>query len=208
MYRNKCTRDQKNSIIIHLHDMQITEGCVSSNATCSGEYLLSESILSRNHLRKALVSRFSCSSEASNWSKPLLPKYPWCPEDSHRICIVEVLPTRRVFLKLLTGLVTHLFFKDYGRGIKMYQKLYFDGVSHGRRSQKYHFGHPSQHHCWDCKMAGDRHWFWAFLSKQINQLFVESQHSALYWHNPLFMVNILAGKNFLKDERFLSYGIC
>ena len=80
--------------------MQIIEGCVSSNATCSGEYLLSESILSRNHLRKALVSRFSCSSEASNWSKPLLPKYPWCPEDSHRICIVEVLPTRTVFLKL------------------------------------------------------------------------------------------------------------
>ena len=107
----------KNSIIFHLHDMQIIEGCVSSNATCSGEYLLSESILSRNHLRKALVSRFSCSSEASNWSKPLLPKYPWCPEDSHRICIVEVLPTRTVFLKLFkidhTGSKTNFLARNY-----------------------------------------------------------------------------------------------
>ena len=104
----------------------------------------------------------------------------------------KIIKNTFVFAEHLTGLVTDLFFKDYGRGIKMCQKLYFDGVSHGSRSQKYHFGHPSQHHCWDCKMAGDRHWFWAFLSKQINQLFVESQHSALYWHDPLFMVNILA----------------
>ena len=68
------------------------------------ENLPSEPILRRIHLLQkeiflALLARFSCFFEASNWSKLLLPKYLWCPKDNHHICIVEILPKIQDFIR-------------------------------------------------------------------------------------------------------------